>query len=482
MFKKLIGYYINSSLATKIRLFYFIIIIPIIAFVIVWVSHFSTYNRQYQRLISNASAASAFSIDFKKEFDDKIYFIIIGSKSYEEANPISSINEAKTIIKRIKETNDTKKIQPRIVYLEKFLNNLVGYVEQIRDNVEAGNMYDKNMTIWENDVQVVTSLIQETVLEFLYYETREIETYRNDMEKASLQMIKGSIILVIIIFIFTIILSAIIPKSITKPIRYLSKITEQVSQGDLSIRSQITQGAEVKILSDSLNLMIQRISSLFETVKMEQKHLREAELELLQIQINPHFLYNTLDTIVWLAEGGKQQEVVSMVGSLSNFFRSSLNQGNDIITIADETFHCTSYLKIQQVRYQDILEYEVNIPSEIDNYLIPKITLQPLIENALYHGIKNKRGMGKILVSGRIEGDNCVLTVEDNGIGIQEDRLKELLKSISGKTKSKKDFYGLYNVNERIQLKFGEQYGLRITSEYGEGTKVEVYLPCVYEL
>ena len=165
-------------------------------------------------------------------------------------------------------------------------------------------------------------------------------------------MIKASILLIVILMGITAVISYAIPRSIIKPIRYLGRITEQVSKGDLTVRSRIKNGAEVKNLSDSLNLMIQRISDLFEAVKTEQKNLREAELELLQIQINPHFLYNTLDTIVWLAEASKHKEVVSTVGALSDFFRSSLNQGKDIITVQEETLHFTCYLKIQQVRYQ----------------------------------------------------------------------------------------------------------------------------------
>jgi two-component system sensor histidine kinase YesM len=483
MIKKSKEIYYNTSLASKIRLFYFAIIIPILILVIVWGSYLSEYNRKYDRLIRNAATASAFSIDFKQQFDDKIYLIIIGSQTYEEADPIRDINEAKAIIDKIKSSNDTKKIQPRITYLEKFLDNLKRYSEQIHKNVEKGNMYDVNMTMWENDVQVVTSLIQDTVLEFLYYETREIDSYRNEMEKASVKMFKWSVLLIGILFLITFLLSIIIPKSITKPIRYLCKITEQVSHGDLTVRSSIRNGVEVSILSDSLNRMIQRISDLFETVKTEQKQLREAELELLQMQINPHFLYNTLDTIVWLAESGKQKEVVDMVVSLSNFFRSSLNQGKDIITIGDEVFHATNYLKIQQVRYQDIMDYEILIPIEINSYLIPKITLQPLIENALYHGIKNKRCKGKITVTGKRKDNYCVLSVTDNGIGIQEDRLNEvkqrITKNINNKKDNFRDFYALYNVNERIQLKFGEEYGIRIHSNYGEGTQVDVYLPCV---
>jgi two-component system, sensor histidine kinase YesM len=472
--------YLDSSLATKIRLSYFIMVIPILIFAAIWVVYLSDYNKRYDKLVYNTSAASAFSLDFKKDFDDKLYFIIIGSQTYEEADPISEIEKAKSIIQKIKDnkgTKYTKNTRPRIALIEKYLNNLEKYSEMIRKNVETGNMYDKNMTIWENDVQVVTSLIQDTILEYLYYETKEIENYRNEMNKAFLQMIRASILLIIVLMGITTIISYAIPRSIIKPIRYLGRVTEQVSKGDLTVRSRIKNGAEVKSLSDSLNLMIQRISDLFEAVKTEQKNLREAELELLQIQINPHFLYNTLDTIVWLAEAGKHKEVVSTVGALSDFFRSSLNQGKDIITVQEETLHFTCYLKIQQVRYQDILDYEINIPESINDCLIPKLTLQPLIENALYHGIKNRRGKGKIIVSGRQEEGKCILMVEDNGIGMNEERLKEVTLGITNKSGTKNDFYGLYNVNERIQLKFGEEYGLRIQSNYGEGTLVEVYLP-----
>jgi len=478
--KKLKRIYLDSSLATKIRLSYFVMVIPILIFAALWVVYLADYNNRYDKLVYNTSAASAFSLDFKKEFDDKVYFIIIGSQTYEEADPISEIEEAKAIIRKIKDskgTKYTKNTRPRIALIEKYLNNLEKYSEMIRKNVEVGNMYGKNMKIWENDVQVVTSLIQDTILEYLYYETKEIENYRNEMNQAFLQMIRGSVLLMAILLGITAVISYAIPRSIIKPIRYLGRVTEQVSKGDLTVRSRIKNGAEVKSLSDSLNLMIQRISDLFEEVKIEQKNLREAELELLQIQINPHFLYNTLDTIVWLAEAGRQKDVVATVGALSGFFRSSLNQGKDIITVQEETQHFTCYLKIQQVRYQDILDYEVHIPDSINNCLIPKITLQPLIENALYHGTKNKRGKGRIIVRGRLEDGKCILTVEDNGIGMDEGRLKEVIEGMNNKKSTKNDFYGLYNVNERIQLKFGEEYGLRLQSRYGEGTLVEVCLP-----
>lgn len=469
---------LDTSLATKIKISYLVIIIPMFIFITILCSLALSSNKEHDRLIRNASIASAFSIDFKRDFDYKIYLIIVGNKTIEELDPFADITQANEIVEKIKNSGESKTNRIRIVRIQKYLRNLSKYVNEIEKNIESGNMYDQNINIWENDVQVVTSLIQDTILEILYYETKEIQASRADMEAISEHMMNICIILAIAMLCLTFILSAIIPKSITKPIRYLGHITEQVSKGDLSIRSKILYGAEVKNLSNSLNIMIQKISDLFETVKMEQKKLREAELELLQIQINPHFLYNTLDTIVWLAEGGNQKEVVNMVEALSDFFRSSLNQGNDIITIEQETFHLACYFKIQQVRYQDILEYEVNIPPEMWYFLIPKITLQPLVENALYHGIKNKRRKGKITVTGRIQDKTCILAVEDNGIGMEEKQLNEVLKGITEEKNSKENFFGLFNVNERIQLKFGDKYGIRIFSQYEKGTRVEVHLPC----
>ena len=231
------------------------------------------------------------------------------------------------------------------------------------------------------------------------------------------------------------------------------------------------------MLSDSLNAMIDKINELLDQVTTEQIRLRKAEFELLQAQINPHFLYNTLDTIVWLAEAGDQKRVVSMVGNLSDFFRTSLNQGKDIISIREELAHVRSYLEIQQVRYQDILRYEITVPEDLYEYKIPKITIQPLVENALYHGIKNKRGQGTITVSGKRNENGFVLYVRDNGIGMTQERLKEVRAGIQKLSYTGKEIYGLYNVNERIRLNFGETYGISIESTYGEGTCVSISLP-----
>ncbi len=201
----------------------------------------------------------------------------------------------------------------------------------------------------------------------------------------------------------------------------------------------------------------------------------------MQEQINPHFLYNTLDTIIWLIEGNLSEQAVDMVVSLSDFFRLVLSHGKEFITIKDEELHIRSYLEIQQVRYHDILDYEISIAPELYPYRILKLTLQPLVENALYHGIKYKRAMGKITITGfmmREEQENRIcLSVKDNGVGMEEEELRRLQKEIVRPCKETESGFGLANVNERIRMNFGMEYGLTITSEKGEGTEVRVMIP-----
>ena len=230
---------------------------------------------------------------------------------------------------------------------------------------------------------------------------------------------------------------------------------------------------EIEELDQGINKMAHRISGLLENVRQEKEMQHLTELQLIQAQVNPHFLYNTLDTIVWLIEGGMTEDAVEMISSLSIFFRTSLSKGNDIIPLSEEKRHTLSYLEIQQFRYRDILEFELSIPQELDGVQVPKLSIQPLAENALYHGIKNRRGKGKITITGREEEDAIVLTVNDNGQGMSQERLHEVQEAI--RTGERAGF-GLAAVAERIALYYGPGYGMTISSEEGVGTTVEIRL------
>ena len=479
MKEKIRQIYNHSTLATKIRYSYLLLLIPMVTFLIFCFCNLWASNRNYEDMLNSTVVASEFSLDFKKDFDYETYLLIVENKSVEESMLEDMLNDANRIVKGLEELTDSQENMNRLNSAKKYLNNLEIYKNRIEQNLKDGNKYEDNIEIWENDVQIVTSLLRETIFQYIFFEIKDLQQARTQYQNFFVEMIRFSVVAFAAIFLLITALSYYIPLSITRPIRKLSEVTDQVAKGDLTVRSDVRSGAEVSVLSDSLNTMIDKIDELLEQVKKEQIRLRKAEFELLQSQINPHFLYNTLDAIVWLAEAGEQKKVVSMVGSLSDFFRTSLNQGKDIITIKEELQHSRSYLEIQQMRYQDILNYEIHVPEELHRYLIPKITIQPLVENALYHGIKNKRGLGRIVISGRKEEDFLILQIEDNGIGMRKERLDQVKEGMNQKIPTEKDIYGLYNVNERIRLNFGEKYGLSIESTYGEGTVVSIILPYV---
>ena len=224
--------------------------------------------------------------------------------------------------------------------------------------------------------------------------------------------------------------------------------------------------------------MVKEIKILVEDIHREQENAKDAELRLLQEQINPHFLYNTLDAIIWMTEAGENQKAIQVIQELSSFFRISLSKGQREITVGNEREHIKNYLEIQRYRYQDILDYSIDFEEDILDYHIQKLTLQPIVENALYHGIKNKRGGGKITVTGKKDGDDIVFVVEDNGIGMNEEGLERLRKLISGEiVLDDQRGFGMANVEKRLEMLYGKEYGMTVDSRYDEGTTVTVRIP-----
>lgn len=477
MIRRLKDIYYRSSLATKIRYSYLFLLVPLLIFLVFTFYNLWDMNHNYEDMVNSTVVASEFSLDFKKDFDYETYLLIVGNKTVEESELDSMIEEAERIVAGLEEITEAEDNIARLDSVNKYLSNLRIYVDRIEENLQKESHYEDNMEIWENDVQIVTSLVGDTMSQYIYYEVRGIQQSRAAYQTFFMNLVRFSLLGMGLLLLLVIILSYYIPRSITMPITRISRVTDQVAKGNLSVRAAAESGAEARMLSDSLNAMIDKINELLDQVTTEQIRLRKAEFELLQAQINPHFLYNTLDTIVWLAEAGDQKRVVSMVGNLSDFFRTSLNQGKDIISIREELAHVRSYLEIQQVRYQDILRYEITVPEDLYEYKIPKITIQPLVENALYHGIKNKRGQGTITITGERSENGFVLYVRDNGIGMTQERLNEVRAGIQKLSYTGKEIYGLYNVNERIRLNFGETYGISIESTYGEGTCVSISLP-----
>lgn len=287
-------------------------------------------------------------------------------------------------------------------------------------------------------------------------------------------------------FAFSIMLSVILSRRISKPIRQLRRSMQAVEQGNFDIRADIRSANEIGELGKDFNIMISEIKNLLHRITVQQEQKRKSELKALQMQINPHFLYNTLDSVIWMAEGGKQQEVIAMSSALARLFRLSISKGREIIDIAAEVEHVRSYLTIQKIRYKDKLDYRIEVPKDIMGFRTVKIILQPLVENAIYHGIKHKAGTGIVVISGRRTEAGVELTVRDDGVGMDTERLQRLRAALSGREASERteeaaspghSGLGVRNVDERIKLYFGPDYGLEYESAEDGGTLVRVRLP-----
>jgi Predicted signal transduction protein with a C-terminal ATPase domain len=291
------------------------------------------------------------------------------------------------------------------------------------------------------------------------------------------QKIKNVTLLVLFLCLYAIImLSVLVSSYLTKPIVKLGNLMEQVEKGDLSISFNTQYEDEIGKLGSNFNSMIQRIKTLIAENSEKQKRIRTEELKALQIQINPHLLYNTMDTINWMAQAIDAQEISNICIAFSNYYRISLSRGAEMIRLADEANHIKNYLTIQKIRYDELFEYEIEMEESILDLYIIKLTLQPIVENAIGHGLKDRDSGGLIKVIGRREGDNVVIDVLDNGNGMSQEALEDLRENVQ-KVSSKG--YGLSNVNERIRLYFGDEYGLDIESELNSHTRVRVTIPPV---
>lgn len=270
--------------------------------------------------------------------------------------------------------------------------------------------------------------------------------------------------------------SRFISRSITQPIQQLCDSMERVQEGDFSVSDIVVESQnEIGSLTKSFNVMTHRIQDLMEQNIREQEAKRKSELKALQSQINPHFLYNTLDSIIWMAEGKKNEEVVLMTASLARLLRQSISNEDEVVSIGQEVEYARGYLTIQKMRYKDKMEFQIEVDPSILHIPLIKLVLQPVIENAIYHGLKYKESKGLLLVKGFMKNDNAVLQVIDNGVGMDEETLTHIYER--HKVNYQSNGVGVYNVQKRLQLYYGNEYGITYESKKGEGTTATITIP-----
>ena len=286
------------------------------------------------------------------------------------------------------------------------------------------------------------------------------------------------VVFVVAAFLFVLVLTnTFISSRITTPIQKLEKSVNAIEAGDLDTEVYMGGSYEIRHLGRSIGDMAKRIKTLMEDIVAEHESKRKSEFDTLQSQINPHFLYNTLDIIVWMIENEQKQEAVKVVTALARFFRISLSKGKSIITVRDELEHVRSYLVIQQMRFKNKFTYDIDAAEDVMDLVSLKLMLQPLVENAIYHGMEFKDGDGEIHVKVYKDAGDVWFLISDNGLGMTQEQVENLLGEKKHVSSRRGSGIGVKNVNVRIKLYFGEDYGLTIWSEPDEGTRIKIRIP-----
>lgn len=482
--------YLKTSLNYRLITISLTVFMPMLFVMLYLLVSLSNATDAYSEITHNIVYANQYTQEFKGRIDYSMYLVVINQKSVEEledgkqlvngyvtVNPYKYIDEMELACDRMSEWATVATSRNRIRRVKNTLRSLEKCVKTLEEGKNGDWVYQEQMEYFDGNIKNLTTLIREGIQDYIYIETTNYENVREALDIKTRQsfMVCGMVSVLAILVAGAMTIRA--TRSITAPIRELCDMTEKVAEGDFSVRTRQADMDEIAVLSQSFNEMTKEIGTLVEDIKQKQVNLHLTETKLLQAQINPHFLYNTLDTIVWLAEEHKTDEVVNMVTALSSFFRTTLSKGKDFITVEEEESHIRSYLEIQQFRYQDILDYSIEIDEELRDFVLPKLTLQPLVENALYHGIKNKRGKGMIRISGTRHGERIIFKVHDNGKGMTEEKLRELRNNMrKEKPDNNVNSFGVINVNQRIRHYYGEEYGLSYVSRQDEGTEVTVLI------
>lgn len=434
---------------------------------------------QYDKIITNVSRANDFSQTVAVKIPDEIWKIVAGQQYFYSGNQILYIHQVREGIKEIQRTGG--EAVELLAVASRALDTLENYVLLLGDQIRRGASVSENEVILE-EVRGVASLIEELLQEYIVEEIKSSSEANERLKHLTNIMTISLLIFFLAAVVFAFIVRRTLSNNIQHAISKVEDFSNQIAAGQLDRRITSPSIQEFEHLTGNLNIMATKIQQLIDANIREQKNLQKAQMQALQAQITPHFLYNTLDTIIWLAEVGQTKQVVELTKAFSNFFRISLSRGREWITVGEEIEHIKSYLTVQEIRYRDILDYEINCDESLYNFPMLKLVLQPLVENALYHGIKNRRGRGHLQVNATRSGDLLHFEVTDNGIGMTEERLAQVTKELStdfdrAETTEKPSVYGLFNVNKRLYLYYNQQASLNIVSVLKQGTTVSFNVP-----
>ena len=401
-----------------------------------------------------------------------LYYPLYDTRKVSDARGLLCMNFDDPAVQRMLAVGDSS-AETRVV-------DTGGMILLSNDKEETGR-YVNYIDEMEKGIQIFTKngnmYVCQKIKNWNYYVVSSISFYKL-MESGFHIMVVVILVLIIVLIIVSIIIRALVRKMYQPLNKVVSKM-DYVATGSLRTRINVdNMGEDFAKLAIGFNSMMDEIEVLMEQVKLEQHQLEQIRFNALQSQIQPHFLYNTLDSITWMIEGERNDEAVFMISQLARLFRISLSKGHTIISIKDELQHAQSYMNIQKVRYKNKFQISFDIAPDILDCCIVKLILQPILENAINYGVREMDDCGEIIVRGSRQKDEILLTVTDNGMGIPEEEVEFLLTDTK-RVHKKGSGVGLVNVNNRIKILFGEQYGLHIESELDEGTTVSIKIPAI---
>lgn len=477
----------TKSLRKTLQLSYIVLIgmmiIPTVYSIIVTQMH----TKQYDAIITNVGNANRINQIAKTDIPNDLWEIVCGKKDYFTNTPYVMVKTIFDGISDMQLQTKRKENKQKLDVAFRTCTTLQRNIEMLEKQINEGSTVTQNEATLD-EIRTITALFSDVMQDYILSEIESANETNLSIKKASIILTLLQII--IILFSFAISLNGYISvaRSIRNPLSDMQKLSTEISQGNLAARTKVPKVEELMPLAQNMNSMAEQIDILIKKNIEEQSNFQKAEMKALQAQITPHFLYNTFDTIIWLAEEEKTDEVVKITKAFSNFLRISLSRGHEWITIEQELEHIKNYLTIQQIRYADILSYEITANPEILQNKMIKLVLQPLVENAIYHGIKNKRGRGNLTVNVDYADNShkaVIFTVSDNGAGFTSERLAQVQKELTDSSTNAENLssvYGLYNVNKKLKLYYGDDTeGLLIKSEAGEGSEISFVIPCQLE-
>ncbi|MDR3321908.1 MAG: sensor histidine kinase [Synergistaceae bacterium] len=452
----------------------FLLILPLV------ISQSVTGIRQadeYRAIIDNIGRASGLNTTLRTEIEPIVWDIVAGKSKFSTSGIRPLMAGIRERMEALRLDHYSRNNRTMMEVVLRTMSTLESYIDKLERQVMYGRPVAEHEATLE-EIRAVTNLITDLMQSFISRQMNEVSALNERLSRRNRNIFMLGMLLLSAVIVVGFFAVWAISGSISRPIEKLRRMASKIAGGGFHSRVSLKPDGELSELADSMNSMAKQIELLIQRSIEEERNLKISEMKTLQAQITPHFLYNTLDAIIWAAESNRGRDVIRLVSALSSFFRITLSHGVDFIPLRDEIQHVENYLIIQQMRYSDILSYSIEADPAIQEDIVLKLLLQPLVENAIYHGLRPKRGRGQITVSAKHSHGGMSFCVSDTGVWMTPEKLEGVREAMRGADApgDGRSGFGLFNVNRRLELYYGPECGLKIES-CDRGTAVSFSLP-----